>query len=76
MTTQKRKGKSNTISGEKAVKNFQMKRLGEKKVSIRRVIDDKYGRTAGESGLNRENIKELLLIEGHFMVYMNRIYVP
>ena len=57
-TTQKREGKSNTRGGELAAKKFSNEKIKGKKGSIRRVTNDKYGRTMGELKLNRENIQE------------------
>ena len=59
-TNQKRKEKINTRRKEIAAKNFSNEKIKRKKVSIRRVTDDKYGRKLGELSLNRANIQELL----------------
>ena len=40
-----------------------------KKVSIRRITEDKYGRTVGELSFNGENIQQLLVKEGHAEIY-------
>ena len=39
------------------------------KVSIRRVTEDKYGRTVGELSFNGENLQQLLVKEGHAEIY-------
>ena len=39
------------------------------KVSIRRVTEDKYGRTVGELSFNGENLQQLLVKEGHAKIY-------
>ena len=40
-----------------------------KNVLIRRVTEDKYGRTVGELSLNGENLQQLLVEEGHAKIY-------
>ena len=52
-----------------AAKNFLNEKIKSKKVSIRRVTEDKYGRTVGELSFNGENIQELLVKEGHAEIY-------
>ena len=55
----KKKGKEQNQTRRNSCKKFSNEKIKGKKVSIRRVTDDKYGRTMRELGLNRENIKEL-----------------
>ena len=52
-----------------AAKNFLNAKIKGKKVSIRRVTEDKYGRTVGELSFNGENLQELLVKEGHAEIY-------
>ena len=52
-----------------AAKNFLNEKIKGKKVSIRRVTEDKYGRTVGELTLNGENLQQLLVKEGHAEIY-------
>ena len=52
-----------------AAKNFLNEKIKGKKVSIRRVTEDKYGRTVGELSFNGENLQELLVTEGHAEIY-------
>ena len=52
-----------------AAKNFLNEKIKGKKVSIRRVTEDKYGRTVGELSFNGENLQELLVKEGHAEIY-------
>ena len=52
-----------------AAKNFLNEKIKGKKVSVRRVTEDKYGRTVGELSFNGENIQELLVKEGHAEIY-------
>ena len=50
-------------------KNFLNEKINGKKVLVRRVTEDKYGRTVGELSFNGENIQELLVKEGHAEIY-------
>jgi endonuclease YncB( thermonuclease family) len=43
--------------------------IAEKKVSIRRITEDKYGRTVGELTLDGANIQQLLVKQGHAEIY-------
>ena len=52
-----------------AAKNFLNEMIKGKKVSIRRVTEDKYGRTVGELSFNGENLQQLLVKEGHAEIY-------
>jgi len=52
-----------------AAKNFLNAKIKGKKVSIRRVTEDKYGRTVGELSFDGENLQELLVKEGHAEIY-------
>ena len=52
-----------------AAKNFLNEMIKGKKVSIRRVTEDKYGRTVGELSINGENLQQLLVEEGHAEIY-------
>ena len=52
-----------------AAKNFLNGKIKGKKVSIRRVTEDKYGRTVGELSFNGVNLQELLVKEGHAEIY-------
>ncbi len=52
-----------------AAKNFLNEKIKGKKVSIRRVTEDKYGRTVGELSFKGENLQELLVKEGHAEIY-------
>ena len=52
-----------------AARNFLNNKIKGKKVTIRRITEDKYGRTVGELILNGENLQELLVKEGHAEIY-------
>ena len=40
-----------------------------KEVTIRRVTEDKYGRTVGELTINGKNLQQLLVNQGHAEIY-------
>ena len=63
------RGKSAKPNEAIAAKNFLNEKIKGKKVSIRRVTEDKYGRTVGELSFNGENLQELLVKEGHAEIY-------
>ena len=52
-----------------AARNFLNEMIKGKKVSIRRVTEDKYGRTVGELSFNGENLQRLLVNKGHAKIY-------
>ena len=52
-----------------AARNFLNNKIKGKKVSIRRITEDKYGRTVGELSFNGENLQEILVKEGRAKVY-------
>ena len=52
-----------------AAKNFLNEMIKGEKVSIRRVTEDKYGRTVGELSFKGENLQHLLVKEGHAEIY-------
>ena len=63
------KGKRAKPNEAIAAKNFLNEMIKGEKVSIRRVTEDKYGRTVGELSLNGENLQQLLVQEGHAEIY-------
>ena len=63
------KGKRAKPNEAIAAKNFLNEMIKGKKVFIRRVTEDKYGRTVGELSFNGENLQELLVKEGHAEIY-------
>ena len=63
------KGKRAKPNEAIAAKNFLNKMIKGEKVSIRRVTEDKYGRTVGELSFNGENLQQLLVKEGHAEIY-------
>ena len=63
------KGKRAKPNAAIAAKNFLNEMIKGEKVSIRRVTEDKYGRTVGELSFNGENLQQLLVKEGHAEIY-------
>ena len=63
------KGKKAKPNEAIAAKNFLNGMIKGQKVSIRRVTEDKYGRTVGELSLNGKNLQKLLVEEGHAEIY-------
>ena len=63
------KGKRAKPNEAIAAKNFLNEMIKGEKVSIRRVTEDKYGRTVGELSFNGENLQKLLVKEGHAEIY-------
>ena len=63
------KGKRAKPKEALAAKNFLNKIIKGKKVSIRRVTKDKYGRTVAELSFKGENLQQLLVKEGHAEIY-------
>ena len=64
------------MKGEKAspilakeARDFLNKLVSNKKVSIRRITYDRYGRTVGELIKNDINIQELLVKKGYGKIY-------
>ena len=60
--------KASPILAEEA-RDFLNKLVSNKKVSIRRITYDKYGRTVGELIKNDINIQELLVKKGYGKIY-------
>ena len=63
------KGKRAKPNEAITAKNFLNEMIKGEKVSIRRVTEDKYGRTVGELSFNGENLQQLLVKEGHAEIY-------
>ena len=63
------KGKRAKPNEAIAAKNFLNEIIKGEKVSIRRVTEDKYGRTVGELSFNGENLQQLLVQKGHAEIY-------
>tara|TARA_Y100001970_G_scaffold274122_1_gene373378 strand:- start:5902 stop:6795 length:894 start_codon:yes stop_codon:yes gene_type:complete len=53
----------------KAARDFLNGIIKGQKVSIRRVTEDKYGRTVGELMFNGQNLQQKLVNEGHAKIY-------
>ena len=52
-----------------AARDFLNEMIKGERVSIRRVTEDRYGRTVGELIFNGENLQQLLVKEGHAEIY-------
>ena len=52
-----------------AARDFLNELIKGEKVSIRRVTEDKYGRTVGELNFNGKNLQQLLVQKGHAEIY-------
>ena len=63
------KGKRAKPNEAIAARNFLNNIIRGKRVSIRRITEDKYGRTVGELSFNGENLQQLLVKEGHAEIY-------
>ncbi len=52
-----------------AARDFLNGMIKGKEVTIRRVTEDKYGRTVGELTMNGKNLQQLLVNQGHAEIY-------
>ena len=52
-----------------AARDFLNEIIRGETVSVRRVTEDRYGRTVGELSFNGENLQQLLVEEGHAEIY-------
>ena len=52
-----------------AARDFLNEIIRGETVTVRRVTEDKYGRTVGELSFNGENLQKLLVKEGHAQIY-------
>ena len=52
-----------------AARDFLNEMIRGEMVTIRRVTEDRYGRTVGELSFNGENLQQLLVEEGHAEIY-------
>ena len=58
----------------KEARDFVHKLVANKKVSIKRITKDKYGRTVGELFRNGVNIQELIVEKGYGKIYKKYAY--
>ena len=63
------KGKKADPIPAKEAKDFLNNLISNKKVSIRRITKDRYGRTVGELFKNDINIQELIVQKGYGKIY-------
>jgi len=61
------------ISAKKA-KDFVNKLVANEEVSIKRITNDRYGRTVGELFKNEVNIQELIVEKGYGKIYKKYAY--
>ncbi len=63
------RGKGAKPNEAKAARDFLNELIKGKRVSIRRVTEDRYGRTVGELSINGKNIQEFLVKKGYAEIY-------
>tara|TARA_B100001989_G_C24486317_1_gene437133 strand:+ start:111 stop:449 length:339 start_codon:yes stop_codon:yes gene_type:complete len=68
------KGKKADPVPAKDARDFLNNLLSNKKVSIRRVTYDRYGRTVGELFVNGINVQELIVQKGYGKIYKRYAY--
>ena len=68
------KGKKADPIPAKEARDFLNNLLSNKKVSIRRVTKDRYGRTVGELFINGINVQELIVQKGYGKIYKRYAY--
>jgi len=65
--------KADPIPAKKA-RDFVNKLVANQEVSIKRITQDKYGRTVGELFKNEVNIQELIVEKGYGRIYKKYAY--
>ena len=68
------KGKRADPIPAKEAREFVNKLLATEEVSIKRITNDKYGRTVGELFKNGVNIQELIVEKGYGKIYKKYAY--
>ena len=63
------KGKKANPNEAKEARDFLNNLVSNKRVSLRRITNDKYGRTVGELIINGINVQELIVQKGYGKVY-------
>ena len=58
----------------KEVRDFLNKLVANEEVSIKRITNDRYGRTVGELFKNEVNIQELIIEKGYGKIYKKYAY--
>ena len=66
---QKSEGKRSDPIPAKAARNYLNNLVKGKEVNIRRVTEDMYGRTVGKLTIDRKNVQQKLVTEGHAIIY-------
>tara|TARA_B100000945_G_scaffold310217_1_gene301906 strand:+ start:990 stop:1394 length:405 start_codon:yes stop_codon:yes gene_type:complete len=68
------KGKKANPNEAKEARDFLNNLVSNKRVSLRRITNDKYGRTVGELIINGINVQELIVQKGYGKVYKKYAY--
>ena len=68
------KGKKSDPIPAKEARDFLNNLVSNQKVSIRRISNDRYGRTVGELSKNGINIQELIVKKGYGKIYKRYAY--
>ena len=63
------KGKKADPIAAKKARDFLNNLVSNKKVSIRRITNDRYGRTVGELFINGINVQEVIIQKGYGKIY-------
>ena len=63
------RGKGSDPVPAKAARDFLNNLIQGKEVSVRRVTEDRYGRTVGELSLNGVNLQQELVAQGHAQIF-------
>ena len=63
------KGKRAEPATAKEARDFLNNLMSNKKVSIRRITNDRYGRTVGELFINGINVQEVIVQKGYGKIY-------
>ena len=63
------RGKRAQPTAAMAARDFLNEIIRGETVTVRRVTEDRYGRTVGELSFNGENLQQLLVEEGHAEIY-------
>ena len=68
------KGKKANPDAAKEARDFLNNLVSNKKVSLRRITNDRYGRTVGELIMNGINVQELIVKKGYGNIYKKYAY--
>ena len=68
------KGKRADPIPAKEARDFVNKLLANKEVSVKRITNDRYGRTIGEFFIDEVNIQKLIVEKGYGKIYKKYAY--